>query len=164
MRCWQPFLLLFLGLGITGCSVKPYAPPPEKAVVEELEVELHDFYGRLEAYATVRGRLSSNVAVLTDAKQSRDGGILYIEVYEQTPRGAAPMVASTGPPPFQSRIPIEILGLNPGEYIVSANGVQASLEIPDLSQLPVDSYSSPEFSPDREETEDFPELSGASLL
>lgn|GEM_PF-731547 len=125
-----PFIPILLVLLVVSCTSKPYAPPPQKARVDGLEVILHNFQGRLEAYALVQGRLSSSVAQLVDAEQYREGNILFVDVLEQTPRGALGELSVTGPPPFQTRIPIEILGLRPGEYIVHANGIESTLEIP----------------------------------
>jgi len=111
---------------LASCQVmRPYAPEPQPATVESVEVEVRRFHGRPEAYAVVRGRLSSRAAQLTAPRQSRDeDGNPRIEVMEQTPRGASLLPDASEPPPFQSRIPVELLGLGPGAYTLSANGVE----------------------------------------
>jgi len=114
--------------------MKPYAPPPVEAVVEELEVITEYFQGRADYYAVVKGRLSSNVALLIDAEQWREGSTLFIKVREQTPRGAVPPPDMVGLPPYQSKIPIETLGLVPGEYVVNANGILSTLIVSDESE------------------------------
>lgn len=119
-------------LALSSCQVQPYAPPPQKAFVETLEVQIKDFEGRPDAQAVVSGRMSSNVAQLVDHQQSRDGDRLYIDVLEQTPRGATLVPNLTDSAPFQTIIPIDLLGLEPGVYTVSANGIETTLEIPTL--------------------------------
>ncbi len=105
-------------------------------MVEEVEIVTEYFEGRVDYFVVVKGRLTSSVALLVDAKQSRDGQMLYIEVMEQTPRGAVAITSPdiTGPPPFESRLPLETLGLLPGSYIVDANGIQVPLVIEEVSE------------------------------
>lgn len=120
-------------LAAVSCQViKPYAPPPQKALVESVEVEIREFAGRPEAYAIIKGRLTSNAAQLVDPKQSRIDNSLYIEVLEQTPRDAALLPNLSQAPPFQTRIPVELLGLEPGSYVLNANGLETTFEIPPL--------------------------------
>lgn len=121
-----------LAILATSCQVKPYAPPPQKALVDSVELELVEFAGRPEAYAIVKGRLTSNAAQLIDPKQSRVDRSLYVEVLEQTPRDASLLPNLSQAPPFQTRIPIELLGLDPGTYTLNANGVEITFEIPPL--------------------------------
>ncbi len=115
---------------VVSCQVKPYAPPPRLTLVESVEVEVRDFEGRPEAYAMVRGRLSSSAAQLIDARQSRVDRTLIIEVMEQTPRGANLLPDLGESPPFETRIPVEILGLEPGPVTLYANGIGTAFEIP----------------------------------
>ena len=110
--------------------MKPYAPPPQQVVVESVEITLRDFHGRPEAYAEVEGLLTSSAAQLVDAKQSREGRTLFIEVLEQTPRGASLLPDLAQNSPFTTKIPIELLGLEPGSYILSTNGIEAPLVVP----------------------------------
>ncbi len=119
-------------LSLCSCQVQPYAPPPQKALVESVEVQIRDFHGRPDAQAVVKGRMSSNAAQLVDHKQSREGDHLYIDVLEQTPRGATLMPNLSDMAPFQTTIPIELLGLEPGTYNLSANGIETTFEIPPL--------------------------------
>lgn len=133
MRFYHYGLTFLVVLVTTSCQViKPYAPEPQRVVVESVEVEIREFAGRPEAYATVKGRLTSNAAQLVDPKQSRIDNNLYIEVLEQTPRDAVLLPNLSQAPPFQTRIPIELLGLDPGTYILNANGVETSFEIAPL--------------------------------
>lgn len=119
-------------LSLCSCQVQPYAPPPQKAFVESVEVQIRDFQGRPDAQAIVKGRMSSNAAQLVDHKQSRDGDRLYLDVLEQTPRGASLMPNVSDMAPFQTTIPLELLGLQPGTYTLSANGIETTFEIPPL--------------------------------
>lgn len=119
-------------LALSSCQVQPYAPPPQKALVESVEVQIRDFHGRPDAKAIVKGRMSSNAAQLVDHKQSREGDRLYIDVLEQTPRGASLLPNVSEMAPFQTTIPIELLGLAPGTYTLSANGIETTFEIPPL--------------------------------
>ena len=124
--------LLLSGL-LTSCQVrKPYAPPPQKVTVQSVEVEVSQFHGRPEAYATVKGFLSTSAAQLVDTKQSRDGHTLYLEVLEQTPRGANLASGLVTSPSFEKRVPLELLGLAPGTYRLVANEVQVLFTIPPL--------------------------------
>ena len=84
-----PPILFALAVLATGCQVKSYAPPPQKADVETVEINLNNFHGRPEATAIVSGRLTSSAAQLVDAEQTREGNIIYVAVMEQTPRGGA---------------------------------------------------------------------------
>ena len=129
---WFLFLACLIGLVLTaGCRTVPYAPPPQKATVEKVEVTVSDFYGRPDVFATISGRLSSNAAQLVDVEQSRgpDQNLVLL-VKEQTPRGGVSTNRIPNPP-FQTRVPLEVLGLTPGQiYTVSANGVQTQFEMP----------------------------------
>ena len=133
-KIYPVFLLICIGLA--GCKTTPYAPPPELVTVESISIEIEDFHGRPDAYATIKGRLSSNAAQLVDCEQYRKANVLYLEVQEQTPRGTKPTNLVPNPP-FQTRIPLEILGLRPGNfYIVDANGVKTEFQIPGGYQAP----------------------------
>lgn len=125
-----------LVLQAAACQTRPYAPPPQAAQVESLEVVVGHFAGRPEAQAIVRGRLSSSAAQLVESRQSRDGRSLVLEVLEQTPRGAQPLPDLAESPPFETRVPIEILGLEPGPVVLHANGHSAEFEIPHLHAEP----------------------------
>ncbi len=126
---------------LASCKTKPYSPAPKKVVVESIEVNIREFEGRPDAYALVKGRLSSSVAQLVDADQSREGTILHISVMEQTPRGAVAAPDMGASPPFETRIPIDILGLKPGTYTVEANGVMAKLEVPEVLKSDSQSFA-----------------------
>lgn len=132
-------LFLFVPLLTVSCQIQPYAPPPKLALVESVEVEVHNFEGRPEAQAVVKGRLSSSAAQLVDARQTRENGILYLEVLEQTPRGATLLTDLAVAPPFMTRIPIELLGIDPGLCRLNANGIEVTFEIPTLKASPVSS-------------------------
>ncbi len=128
-----PCLLLPLFCG--GCKTKPYAPAPKTVQVESIEVFLRDFEGRPDAYAIVKGQLSSMVAQLVDASQTREGRILHITVMEQTPRGAIAKPDLGRSASFEKRIPIDLMGLEAGRYTVEANGMSAILEIPEVFEI-----------------------------
>lgn len=122
-----------LALLVSSCQLRreePYAPPPRLAAVEDVIVNVHNFAGRPEAIATVTGHLSSSVAQLTDSKQSRSEGALILEVLEQTPRGASPLGDAIEQTPFETQIPIEILGLDPGPHLLRVNGLEVNFELP----------------------------------
>ncbi len=120
---------LCLPLLAVSCQTKPYAPPPRLALVESVEVEVGEFAGRPEVFAVVKGRLSTSVAQLIAPRQSRIGRTLVIEVREQTPRGATPLPDLGQSPPFETRIPVEVLGLEPGPCLLHANGIETPFEI-----------------------------------
>jgi hypothetical protein len=120
---------------LVSCQVKPYAPPPQPATVESVEVQVGEFAGRPEAVALVKGRLSSSAAQLIDARQSRVDRTLVLEVLEQTPRGATLLPDLAHSPSFETRIPIEILGLEPGPCLLYANGIEIPFEIPPLQAV-----------------------------
>ena len=126
-NCAFVFFLQFF----VGCQTTSYAPPPESAHVESVDVVVSDFHGRPDIYVDIKGRLSTNAAQLVDVEQSRGkGNRLIIDVREQTPRGGV-STNRLPSPPFQTRVPLEVLGLMPGrEYIVDANGVTSSFRMP----------------------------------
>jgi hypothetical protein len=132
----QRLFLLLSPILMISCQVKPYAPLPQQARVEGVEVEVRSFEGRPEAYAIVKGHLSSSAAQLVDPRQSRVERSLVIEVLEQTPRGANLLPDLTAAPPFETRIPIEILGLEPGPCLLYVNGIATSFEVPSLQATP----------------------------
>jgi len=115
--------------------------------VVSVEVEIRDFEGRPEAFAVVNGHLSSSAAQLVDAKQSRENRTIFLEVLEQTPRGANLITDLAMAPPFQTRIPVELLGLSPGPCILMTNGVETPFVIPNLQAVLV---STDEHAPSRE--------------
>lgn len=102
-------------------------------MVQQVDVQVSDFYGRPDIYADIKGRLSSNAAQLVDTKQSRGkGNVIYVEVYEQTPLGGTGTNRVPNPP-FQTRIPLEVAGLKPGQvYVVDANGAKTHFRMPML--------------------------------
>jgi hypothetical protein len=126
----QRLFLLLSPILMVSCQVKPYAPLPQQARVESVDVEVRSFEGRPEAYAVVKGYLSSSAAQLVDPRQSRVERSLMIEVLEQTPRGANLLPDLTTAPPFETRVPIEILGLEPGPCLLYVNGIATSFEVP----------------------------------
>ncbi|MEN8716704.1 MAG: hypothetical protein ABF384_17465 [Verrucomicrobiales bacterium] len=121
---------------LVSCQIarknEPYAPPARPATVESVEVITREFHGRPEAYAKIRGTLSTSMAQLVDPKQSRDGNLLYLEVLEQTPRASGLIAEVTESPKFEKIISLELLGLLPGKYILNTNGIESELEIPAL--------------------------------
>lgn len=117
---------------LVSCATNSYAPRLKKAKVEAVSVEIKSFQGRPDAYAIIKGRFSNGAAQLADASQYRDGKELHISVMERTPRGVTSSSSDLGAsPPFESRVPIETLGLPAGKYTVDANGVTAIMEIPE---------------------------------
>ncbi|MEM1442685.1 MAG: hypothetical protein AAGF67_10100 [Verrucomicrobiota bacterium] len=128
MRVVIPILMAMLLL--VSCQVKPYAPPPQKAYVENVEVHVREFAGRPEVYARVKGRLTTNAAQIVDSPQRRENGAIYLDVMEQTPRGADLLTNLTELPSFERIIPVDILGLTPGVYLMNVNGLETTFEIP----------------------------------
>ncbi|MDB4662552.1 hypothetical protein OAE61_02850 [Verrucomicrobiales bacterium] len=126
--CVGTFWLTACGKG-TG----PYIAPPKPAEVHTVDVEIREFGGRPDAYALVEGNLSNGNAQLVDAQQRREGYRLFIEVREQTPRGAG--VSAETLKPFKQKIPIETIGLTPGVYILNVNGVEKRLDLPSAASL-----------------------------
>lgn len=124
--------ILLVSLTVASCQVKPYAPPPRLAEIESVEVVVGDFSGRPEATAIVKGRLSTSAAQLVDPRQSRVERSLVLEVLEQTPRGATLLPDLALSPEFETRIPVEILGLEPGPCLLFVNGIATSFEIPPI--------------------------------
>ncbi|NLT70406.1 MAG: hypothetical protein GXX91_06900 [Verrucomicrobiaceae bacterium] len=118
---------------IVSCQTKPpYAPPPRPALVESVAVEVGEFGGRPDVSAVVSGHLSSTAALLVDPRQSREGQVISLEVLEQTPRATTLLTDLGESPPFETRIPIGTLGLEPGRYTLAVNGLLAEFEIPPI--------------------------------
>lgn len=115
---------------LTSCQVKPYAPPPQKAVVEAVDINVKEFAGRPEVYARVQGRLTTSAAQLVDSPQRREEGRIYLDVMEQTPRSGDLTLDLAQSPSFERIVQIDTLGLVPGTYILSVNGIETLLEIP----------------------------------
>ncbi|MEM6915974.1 MAG: hypothetical protein AAF491_05345, partial [Verrucomicrobiota bacterium] len=104
----------------------------QRALVEKVEVHRKEFAGRPEVYARVQGRLSTTAAQIVDSPQRREDGKLFLDVMEQTPRGADLMSNLTDFPSFERIIPVDILGLAPGIYTLHVNGVETTVEVPFL--------------------------------
>ncbi len=117
---------------LLSCQTKPYAPPPQAAVVEAVEVSTKEFAGRPEVYARVQGRLTTSAAQLVDAPQRRENGRIFLDVMEQTPRGADLLTDLSQSPSFERIIPVDILGLKPGSYLLSVNGIETPFQVPPL--------------------------------
>lgn len=131
MRIYLPSFVLFAAGVLCSCQVRPYAPPPQAAFVESVSVESSAFQGRPEVNVFVKGRLSSTVAQLVDAKQYRDGDRLYIDIMEQTPRGAEPLPDLAGAPSFETSQSLEVMGLDfDRPYVLVVNGIESELIIP----------------------------------
>lgn len=124
------FNLLVSAAFLASCQVQPYAPPPQAVTVTSVDVKVSHFHGRPEATAVVKGFLTTSAAQLVDTKQSRSGHTLLLEVREQTPRGANLLSDLTNSPPFEKRVPLEIIGLPPGNYRLIANKVETVFTIP----------------------------------
>lgn len=140
-----PQFLIFLSSALfllSGCETAPYAPPPTPAAVESVKIQVADFHGRPDIYADIRGRLTSNAALLVDTKQYRGkGNMLHVEVREQTPKGDIGTNRVPNPP-FQTRVPLEVFGLVPGRvYVVDANGARTHFQMPDPEANEDDIYS-----------------------
>ena len=99
-------------------------------MVQSVDVTVSAFHGRPEAYAIVIGYLSTSAAQLVDTKQSRDGRTLHLEVREQTPRGGNLLSGLITSPPFEKRVPLELIGLPPGNYRLVANEIETVFVIP----------------------------------
>jgi hypothetical protein len=124
------FLVIAPFLLAVSCQVKPYAPPPKAAMVESAEVSIQSFQGRPDAFVLVKGRLSSSVAQLVDPVQTREDGKILIEVLEQTPRGATSLTDLGTMPSYETRIPVELLGMDAGPCVLNVNGIEVTFEIP----------------------------------
>lgn len=83
-------------------------------------------------YARVQGRLATSAAQLVDSPQRRDGNRIYLDIMEQTPRGADLTVDLAHSPEYERIVPIDILGLEPGSYLLSVNGIESVIEVPAL--------------------------------
>lgn len=127
--------LLFFALLASCQTTKPFMPSAQPVTVRSVTVETRDFYGRTDVFADIRGTLSSNAAQLADVEQFRSkGNLLILKVMEQTARGEEGSNKMPRPP-FQTRVPLETLGLEPGRpYIVSANGVETTFTMPVIGE------------------------------
>ncbi len=114
--------------------------------VESVGVKISEFHGRPEAYATVRGFLSTSAAQLVDTEKSRNGSTIHLKVLEQTPRGENLVADLSNSPCFVKKIPLELLGLPSGNYLLSANGVKTVFVIPVGESNSATSYSDREDS------------------
>ena len=130
-----------MGCQTTRKSVS-FIPASKRVVVESINVEVTDFHGRPDVFATLTGRLSSNVAQLVDVEQTRGkGNTLYFHVVEKTPQGAS-ATNKVPNPPFQTRVPVDVLGLVPGQtYTVIANGVEDQFTMPSVVSDEEDLFS-----------------------
>ena len=121
-----------VGLGCSSTKRKTshhYNLTSRSVSVESLVIEVRDFHGRPDAVVDIRGRLSTNGAILRDVEQYRKNGVIYLKVTESTPIGSIGLREDA---PFQKRYPFEVLGLLPGQtYVVKANNAETQFTMPE---------------------------------
>ena len=133
MNPFPTLALCAFGLLASACQVKPYTPPPRPVTVTSVDIETNEFHGRPEAWATIRGHLSTSAAQFAGAKQSREGRHIRIEMLERTPRGAELAPDLVDSPYFERRIPIDVIGLDAGPCTLSVNEFETVFQLPDLT-------------------------------
>ncbi len=87
-----------------------------------------------------------------------------LEVLEQTPRGANPLPDAAEAPAFETRVPIELLGLDPGPQTLHVNGLATGFEIPSLRAVLASDSTDPQLAPNIALTDELPPLGDAPPL
>ncbi len=133
------FPLLLAALLLTACAPAvslggglgaPTGQPavhsaPYLAQVDSLQVQVTEGSPQ-QVLALVRGTFSESCATLGDTQVQYSANTFRISVYAVSPvdRGCAP--ASS---PFQTSVPLDLTGLAPGDYTVTANGITAAFTL-----------------------------------
>ncbi len=115
-----------LGGGLSAPTDQP-APrtAPYLAQVHSVQVQVTEGTPQ-QVRALVRGTFSESCASLGDTQVQYSANTFHIAVYAVSPvdRGCAP--ASS---PFETSVPLDLSGLTPGDYTVTANGITAAFTL-----------------------------------
>ena len=95
------------------------------APVDSVELLLLESFP-LQMNAIVRGNLPDGCSEISHYEQTTDGNVIRIDLYTRRPADAICTLALVA---YEERIPVDILGLPAGEYVVSVNGVEASFTL-----------------------------------
>ena len=108
----------------TGTSTAPVATV---AVVQSVEVQILESEP-LQVNAIVRGQLpDAGCTIIASVDQVREGNTFKITLRTTTDPLALCAQTLT---PFEQVIPLDVMNLPPGEYVVNVNGVEQSFELP----------------------------------
>jgi hypothetical protein len=118
-------------------SPVPTEPSPvaSVAVVESIEIQTLESFP-VQVNAVIRGNLpDAGCTTIKSVDQVRDGNTFRITLVTTTDPLALCAQALT---PFEQVIPLDVKDLPPGTYIVNANGVEESFDLPAQNALPFD--------------------------
>lgn len=116
------------GASPTSTSTETPAPQPASvASVESVEIQILESMP-VQVHAVVRGQLpDAGCTTIGSVEQTREGNTFHVTLVTTTDPLKLCDQALT---PFEQVIPLDVSGLEPGQYIVDVHGVQASFELP----------------------------------
>lgn len=139
-----------IAFGVAACApvVRPVTVPPtqpgaspqviptqwasREAKVESVNVHV-PAGDHVQVHATVRGSLTESCAKLGESQVQYAAGTFQITVYVLSRADIGCAAAETA---FETMIPLDVSGLQPGSYTVMANGVSASFTLPEAGTTP----------------------------
>mgnify|MGYP001047557168 CR=1 FL=1 len=144
-RKWIAAVFITLALLAAACSSQVTPAPVEPPLAEEppateepvgelvikpapvdgVELLLLESFP-LQMNAIVRGNLPDGCSEISHSDQTTDGNVIRIDLYTRRPADAICTLALVA---YEETIPVDILGLPAGEYVVSVNGVEASFTL-----------------------------------
>jgi hypothetical protein len=118
----------------TAVATAP-GPAASAAVVESIEIQILESFP-VQVHAVVRGNLpDAGCTTIKSVEQVREGNTFKITLVTTTDPLALCAQALT---PFERIVPLDVRDLAAGTYVVNANGVEQSFELPVQNSLPFD--------------------------
>jgi len=98
---------------------------PEEIVVERIEILLLESFP-VQVHVAVFGTLPDVCSLIDEVEQERDGNTFRATM---TLARRADARCAPNPTPFEHTVPLDVLGLEAGTYIVDVHGVRGSFEL-----------------------------------
>jgi hypothetical protein len=142
MHTGKLFRILWLALAVTGLSSclpenREALPPPTRetantgsaaipARVEAIEIQKVEVFP-IEVNVIARGVLPDSCTTLESPEQSLDGSTLFLRI---TAVQSTDVACPEGTLPFKTTVPLDVIGLPAGIYVVDVNGLQGTFTLP----------------------------------
>jgi inhibitor of cysteine peptidase len=98
---------------------------PDEVLVERIDILLLESFP-LQVHVAVFGTLPDACSLIDEVEQVRDGNTFRVTM---TLARRANARCAPNPTPFEHTVPLDVLGLEAGTYIVDVHGVRGSFEL-----------------------------------
>jgi hypothetical protein len=135
----QLLLLAMATMGITSCfpgnrETQPVAtvasatsgPVANPVSVEAIQIQTLEIFP-VEVNVTVRGELPDSCTSMEPPEQSLDGSTIQLRIAAVQ---SSDVACPEGTAPFEVSIPLDVIGLPAGIYVVDVNGLQGTFTLP----------------------------------